>query len=80
MGLAPIVVGVGGLGVRGSSVGETVAAARVAVGLATTADFSDWASPPPRKATAMIAMPATASSAKVDTAMTSERDVNVPSL
>jgi len=58
----------------------TVAGARVASGLTAATDFSDWTSLPPRKDTAMAAMPATASSANADTAMTSERDVNVPSL
>jgi hypothetical protein len=76
---APIVVGVGGLGVRGSGVGVTVAGARLAAGLATAAGLSDLASPPPRKATAMTAMPAPASSANADTAMITERDVTVPS-
>jgi hypothetical protein len=80
LGPAPIVVGVGGLGVRGSDVGVTVGEARVGLGLATTAGLSDLASPPPRKATAMMAMPTLASSASADTAMTSERDVTVPSL
>jgi hypothetical protein len=80
LGPAPIVVGVGGLGVRGSGVGVTVGKARVALGLDTTAGLSDLASLPPRKATAITAMPAPASSANADTATTSERDVTVPSL
>ena len=80
LGPAPIVVGVGGLGVRASGVGVTVTEATVALGLATTAGLSDLASPPPRKATAMIAIPATASVASADTVMARERDVTVPSL
>jgi hypothetical protein len=73
------VVGVGGLGVRGSGVGVTVAEARAALGLAATV-LSDLASPPPRKAVAMTAIPATAISASADTAKTSPRRVTVPSL
>jgi len=61
-------------------VGVTVAEASAAVGLDTTADLSDFASPPPRKAAAMTAIPATASSASADTATISLRGVIVRSL
>jgi hypothetical protein len=61
-------------------VGVTVAEAGAAVGLDTTADLSDLASPPPRKAAAMTPMPATASSASADTATISPRRVIVLSL
>ena len=75
LGPAPIVVGVGGLGARGSRVGVIAAGARVGVGLAATTAVPDSASPPRMKATAIMTTPAPANSARVETATTRLRGV-----